>query len=232
MGASKLIITKRIEEFPGPLDVFYKPQAFSREDFSKAVNNIVIPGFKEDFSTEAENDNLPLALLDSTVHFLLKDFFVLMYQSGLANAQRASWGALAKAYKIELLRDKSKVLQAVASSTEIKIEDSSTGTHLMLIYPGLRFEAKKVIEQIKKYNNQCVAVFLMLELGSFAEDSLRELLQKISGDPYESKITKTAALNIFQYTTLGAAKYHFKLLQPQMPRSQEATIELEATSLC
>ncbi len=201
LSATKLIITKRIEQLPNALDVFCKPQAFSREELAQAVENIVIP------DTEAAEQ--------AVLRFLLKDFFILMQASGLNNAQRAVWGALAKVHYVNVVREDGVI--------DIKLEDSSTGTHIAVLVFETEPSLKELLELIKKSVNKRVA--LMLFAPSFGTELLNKLAAKIDSDPYASEISKGCALDLFSYQKQDQS-YSFSLLMPAMPRPQLATIKL------
>ncbi len=200
LSATKFIITKRIEQLPNALDVFCKPQAFSREEMAQAVDNILIP------DTEA--------LEQAVLRFLLKDFFVLMQACGLNNAQRALWGALAKVHQVNIIRDK---------VIDIKLEDSSTGTHVSVLLFDAEPSLKEILELGKKSTAKRVA--LMIFAPSFAEGVLSGLAAKMDSDPYASEISKGCALDLFSYQQQDHV-YNFSLVMPAMPRPQTATIKL------
>ncbi len=204
LSVNKIILSKRIEELPGALDVFCKPQAFSREELIKAADNIIIPA--------ADLSDLERA----GIIFLVKDLFVLMYQSGLNNAQRALWGALAKTHTITIARSD--------QLSEIKLEDSSTGAHVLLKLYSTVADEKLFAEFIKKPASQCVALLLMAT--SFKPALLERIQTKITGDIYESQIAKGCSLDLFEYSLVEPSSYCFNLIHPRMPRAQSATVAL------
>ncbi len=154
------------------------------------------------------------ALEQVVLRFLLKDFFILMQHSGLNNAQRAVWGALAKVHQVSIIRD---------NVVDIKLEDSSTGTHIAVVVFDTEPSLKQVLELSKKSINKRVA--LILFAPSFSEAILSSLATKIDSDPYASEISKGCALDLFSYQEQDKV-YSFSLLMPVMPRPQTATVKL------
>ncbi len=215
LKAIKFTITKRIEELASALDVFCKPQAFTREELLKAVDNIVIPQASLGALDEQAGDVLVTELEQAALSFLLRDFFVLMQQSGLNHAQRALWGALAKTHFVTINRE--------VNYSDISLEDSSTGAYVLVRLS--RGEALGSLELIKKPSPKCIAVLLIAQ--TFDAGVLEQLKNKITGDPYES-LTKGQILDIFHYSSPAPHQYLFSLLQPQMPRVQEALLVLKS----
>ncbi len=204
LTSTKLILTKRIEELPCALDVFCKPQAFSREELIKAADNIVIP--------EAEITSLERAI----IIFLVKEFFVLMYQSGLNNAQRAVWGALAKTHSVSIAR--------ADNISELKLEDSSTGTHILVRLYHSEVNEKELLDYIKKPISHCAALIVMA--SSFEAALLERLAAKIQGDLYGAEIHKGCSLDLIEFSEEKPGSYRFNLSRPLMPRPQSATVAL------
>jgi|GEM_PF-3075508 len=199
----KFVITKQIEELPNALDVFCKPQGFDREAASKATGNIVI--------SHADLLAPELAVLS----FVLKDLFLLMQQSGLNNAQRQVWGAIAKTHQISVSR--------LDAYTELKLEDSSTGTNMILrLVESLSLKALQ--DSTRKPLSKTVA--LMFFATTYDEGVLGLVETKTAADKYAAEIHKGCSLDLFEYRQIDNSSYEFKLLSPAMPRQQQAVVKL------
>lgn len=210
-------IEKHSEHQESTEDAIFDPRSWSPSSLKEACNNLKIL-----YSSDIQNAEAAAA------HFLLKDFFYIMHQTGLYNLQRKLWNLLAQGKKIKIKRRSfkkwgSKRLNEVS---DLEITDNSESRSLMirLVHKSneensqdIPFLLNKMISNIPK---KCLGAFFISPY-EYKNDFLNKIKERTQANDsinrYKSPLNNHCSLNLFHYDFQDDS-YVFKLVHPDLDR--------------
>lgn len=196
----ELKVTKNIPDFPGLVDIAYKPRGWSKEELDRAMANIVFPDSGLDF------------LESSCLQFLLQDFFLRQYLSGFYIAQSDLWSALAKTKTVLLRHGAPKIFnRGEYSYSDMKLKDSTDRfLQIRLVKPdSQKPEAAFADFSSKLKNEQCQGA-IFFSPKPYSDKFLEQIKKKTKAEDeiekYSAKYEGRVCLNLFSYKLVDATE--------------------------
>jgi hypothetical protein len=210
-------IAKYLEHKASTEDVIADPRSWSPKDLKEACDNVKIL-----FSIDIEK------IEAASIHFLLKDFFYIMHQTGLYNLQRKVWNMLGKGKKIKIKKQSFKEWGSKEKYriSDIEISDTSGNKTLIIrvIHNQEGLHTKNICHAFNKLisciPSKCLGVFFIspLEYEKIFLNKVKEKTKSFDSiNKYKSPLNKNCSLNLFQYEFVDDS-YVFRLIHPYLER--------------